>query len=73
MSMSFTENGSFDAETITLLKVALDQAWANLSPEQQAYISKAVLAERILMLAAQGERDPLRLRTRAVIGVVAPT
>jgi hypothetical protein len=73
MSMSFIENGSFDPETITLLKIVLDEAWANLSPEQQVYTSKAVLAERILMLAAQGERDPLRLLSRAVIGVVSPT
>jgi hypothetical protein len=33
-------------------------------------MSKSELAERILRLAAQGERDPIRLRTRAVIEVM---
>src|ERR1700722_13298110 len=42
MSMSFIENGSFDPEAIALSKIVLDEAWANLLPEQQVYTSKAV-------------------------------
>jgi hypothetical protein len=61
---------SFDPETIAVLRAALDDAWAALSPDQQAYISRSVLAERILRLAAQGERDPTRLCSRALLGII---
>lgn len=56
---------SFDPETITLLRAALDHAWLSLSPEQQARTTKSYLAQRILKLAAEGERDPARLRAYA--------
>jgi hypothetical protein len=68
--MKVRQGGSFDPETIALLQTVLDQAWVNLLPEQQSRTSKSDLAVRILMLAAQGERDPVRLRTRAVSEVV---
>jgi hypothetical protein len=71
--MKIRQGGSFDPETITLLRTALDEAWVNLLPEQQTRTSKSHLAERILKLAAQGERDPVRLRTRAVLEVVPAT
>jgi hypothetical protein len=71
--MKIGQGGSFDPETIALLRTALDEAWVNLAPEQQARASKSGLAERILNLAAQGERDPVRLRTRAVLEVVPAT
>ena len=38
----------FDPETVTLLREALDDAWACLSPELQATMQKTALAERIL-------------------------
>jgi hypothetical protein len=65
--MEIRQGGSYDSETIALLRTVLDEAWANLLPSQQAATNKGVLAERILKLAAQGERDPIRLRTNAVI------
>ena len=34
--------------------------------------SKTTLAQRILRLAANGERDPIRLRIAALIEIVAP-
>src|SRR5271169_5988632 len=40
-------DGSYDPETITLLRSVLDAAWNSLSPAQQARISKSVLAERL--------------------------
>jgi len=46
----------FDPETVTLLREALDDAWACLSPELQATMQKTALAERILKSAARGER-----------------
>jgi hypothetical protein len=57
----------FDLETVALLKETLDDAWASLRPEQQATILKTTLAERILKSAAQGERDPARLRDAALM------
>jgi hypothetical protein len=38
----------FDAQTIALLKVALDEAWDRLPPKLQATMLKTTLAERIL-------------------------
>lgn len=59
----------FDPETIDLMRSALDAAWASLSPEQQASMSRTILAERILNAAALGERNPARLRARALFSV----
>jgi hypothetical protein len=56
----------FDAETVALLKKALDDAWACLPPQQQATMLKTTLAEPILKSAAQGERDRKRLRDAAL-------
>ena len=56
---------SFDAETVTLLRETLEDAWSCLRPEQQATMQKTALAERILKSAAQGERDRYRLRDAA--------
>jgi hypothetical protein len=61
----------FDSETITLMKMALDDAWDCLPPEVQATVLKTTLAERILKFAAEGERDPKRLRDAALRGLAA--
>jgi hypothetical protein len=57
----------FDLETIALLRETLEDAWASLRPEQRAATVKTTLAERILKSAAQGERDPDRLRDAALM------
>ena len=56
----------FDAQTIALLKVALDEAWDRLSPKLKATMLKTTLAERILKSAAGGERNRKRLREAAL-------
>jgi hypothetical protein len=56
--MDRTQGAVFDPETIDLMRSVLDAAWASLLPEQQASVSRTMLAERILKAAAQGERDP---------------
>ena len=56
----------FDAQTIALLKVALDEAWDRLSPKLKATMLKTTLAERILKSAAEGERNRKRLREAAL-------
>jgi len=60
------ETVHFDPETVTLLRVTLEDAWACLSPELQATMQKTALAERILKSAARGERDRKRLRDAAL-------
>jgi len=54
-----------DLKTVSTLKEVLDDAWYSLSAEQQAMMSKKVLAERILRSAAKGERDRKRLLAAA--------
>jgi len=61
----------FDPETIEILRISLDDAWSRLTPEQQSRTSKTMLAERILRAATGGERDPVRLRTYALVSVVS--
>jgi len=56
----------FDAQTIVLMKVALDEAWNRLPPKLQTTMLKTTLAERILKSAAEGERNRERLREAAL-------
>jgi hypothetical protein len=60
----------FDRETVVLLRTTLDRVWASLPPSQRASMSRSVLAERILKAATKGERDPDRLRARALADVL---
>jgi hypothetical protein len=62
---------SYDPETIKTLQLALDLAWDALSTERRQRTSRVALAERILTLAARGERDIARLRAAAIIELVA--
>jgi hypothetical protein len=59
----------FDAQTIALLKLTLDEAWDRLPPKLQATMLKTTLAERILKSA--GERNRERLREAALRDLVA--
>jgi hypothetical protein len=63
----------YDPETVELLSAVLDDAWACLPPEQQASVSKTLLAERLLRAAARGERDPQCLRARALFAAAPQT
>jgi hypothetical protein len=65
------QNRCYDPETVELLRTALDEAWGTLAPAKQVLISKSDLAERVLLLAATGERDPGRLRAAALSGIEA--
>ena len=60
--------GAYDPETLSVLRDALDQAWSLLPDERKAVTHKADMAGRILKLAAEGVRDPVRLRAAALIG-----
>ncbi len=61
----------FDAQTVVLMKVALDEAWNRLPPKLQAPMLKTTLAERILKSAAEGERNRERLREAALRNLAA--
>jgi len=60
-----------DPETVTALREILDDAWARLPPEKQATLQKTALAERILKLAAEGERNRRRLLDAALTDLAA--
>ena len=68
--MKAVEGRSYDPETIEMMRTVLDEAWGLLEPKQRAFTNKTEIAVRILRLAAQGVRDPVRLRTYALTSVV---
>ncbi len=59
----------FDLETVALLRETLDDAWACLRPQERATTSRTELAEGILVLAAEGERNPDRLIDAVLMAV----
>ena len=61
----------FDLETVALLRATLEEAWASVRFDKRATFSRSLLAERILKLAAEGERDPERLINAALIDLAA--
>jgi hypothetical protein len=60
-------NVCYDPEMIEMMKTALEKAWASLPESRQSAALKSELAQRILTAAASGERDPDRLRMRALL------
>ena len=64
--MSVFGNVAFDHETLAILEGVFDEAWASIQAQRDGNITRAALAERILNLAAKGERNPARLLDGAV-------
>ena len=64
--MAIHEPVPIDLKTVTILREVLEDAWYSLGAEQQAMMSKTVLAECILRSAAKGERDRKRLLAAAL-------
>jgi hypothetical protein len=62
--------GALRPEIFELLESILDETWDSLRPDEKARTSKAIIAQRILLAFASGERDPTRLRLEAVTRVV---
>ena len=62
---------SFDTETVELMRAVLEQTAAKLPKRLRTSSVKIELAEFILKVAADGERDPGRLGSVALIGVLA--
>jgi hypothetical protein len=65
------EVANLNPETVSVLRAVLDDPWACLPPEQRATTSQSILAEGILKLAAEGERNPKCLRDAALMAVAA--
>jgi hypothetical protein len=63
--MSVERTAFFDPPTLAMLRNVLDDAWARL-PAGQTELTRSLLAQRILNAARAGERDPTRLRARAI-------
>jgi hypothetical protein len=59
----------FDPTTVAMLRKVLEEAWSRL-PDGQTDVTQSLLAERILKAAKAGERNPVRLRARAIAEVV---
>ena len=60
----------YDPETLILLRKALDEAWAALPDGSKPETPKSEMAQRILKQAADGVRDPVRLRASALVRAV---
>lgn len=57
----------FNPDEIVLLRAVLDEVAAMLPARKRTSETKALMAHRILVCAAKGERDPVRLRTAAIL------
>jgi hypothetical protein len=68
--MSVERSAFFDPPTLAMLRNVLDDAWSRL-PAGQTQVTRSLLAQRILRAAKAGERDPARLRARAIAGAAA--
>jgi hypothetical protein len=58
---------SFDPETVQQLELILHKAWQSIPSERRQHTTRGHIAQRIIKLAAQGVRDPERLRAYAVL------
>ena len=59
---------SFDDEATRAMGAAFDQACKSLRHLQCADKVRALIAKRIIKAAINGERDPIRLRSQALMG-----
>ncbi len=52
----------YDPDTLNMLRTVLDEAWAALPDSSRSAAVKSEMAQHILKQAAEGLRDPARLR-----------
>jgi hypothetical protein len=60
------ESANYDPETVQVICAAYDRAKKELRDKGQPEIVREILAQRILDLAARGERDPAQLCVAAL-------
>lgn len=63
---------SFDPETVAILNTAFEKAWHDLDHLTANPATRSALATRLIALLNEGERNPSRLATKAVLELVAP-
>jgi hypothetical protein len=56
----------FEPEAITVMTTAFEETLRTLGLVDHTGLATAIVAKKIIELAQQGERDPIRLRDRAV-------
>lgn len=56
----------FDPQEIVRLKAVLSEVVFSLPKQQRNCEMQAFVAEQLLKLAAEGEKDPIRLKERAL-------
>ena len=62
----------FDPETVAILGEAFEKAWKDLDNLTTNPATRTELAIRLIALLNEGERNPPRLATKAVLELVAP-
>jgi hypothetical protein len=60
----------YDPETLITLRKVLEEAWSAMPDGSKSETLKSKMARRILKQAADGVRDPVRLRASALVGAV---
>ena len=60
----------FQPELMKLMRAVLDDATAILPEAKRTSTMKAEIASQILACAAKGERDPMVLKTSALLAIV---
>jgi hypothetical protein len=61
---------NFDPETISILTDCLNEGWDTLQTIGNRTITREILARRLLELARDGERNPSRLCTSALVSLL---
>jgi hypothetical protein len=61
---------SFDPQTLIILETAFDEAWLTLKAVGNSTVRPDELARSMLRLAMEGERDPVRLHSGALRGLL---
>ena len=68
--------GVFDSEALSLMQAMFDQAWADLPPDRQTPETRERIAQAVVMIAINWERDPARPgalgkaeRTKIALGI----
>jgi hypothetical protein len=65
--MSVKQHLAYSPQEMVLFKDVFNEAVAMLPLRQRSSAAKALLAQKILLCASKGERDPSRLRLAAFL------
>ena len=63
---------SFDPEAVRLLGQAFDHACGEIHANGQPSLIREIIAKRIIELASDGERDPIKLSEAALTSLGLP-